>query len=127
MQRTHKERNTITSIDPELHARKRKLLNLSFTEKSLRAASEFMITHIDRWIELIAEDCKDSDRWTAPKDFPELANVLVFDIMADLSFGRSPRIKEPGDNILKSMPHNIAHYLIFLYPVSTLTQVQNPY
>ncbi|KAH8678562.1 benzoate 4-monooxygenase cytochrome P450 [Tricladium varicosporioides] len=118
LQRSHHERNTLTTVDTQLHAQKRKLLNLSFTEKSLRAASGFMITHIDRWIELIAEECKNSTEWTAPKDFAERAKFLVFDIMGDLCFGSSPNIKEPGENPFKSMPHNIATYLKFWYPIT---------
>ncbi|TVY82222.1 Cytochrome P450 monooxygenase apf7 [Lachnellula suecica] len=118
MQRTHKEHNTFTETDTKLHARKRRLLNLSFTEKSLRAASEFVITHIDRWLDLISEECGDSTEWTAPKDFEELASFLVFDIMGDLAFGNSPKIKEPGENPFKKMPHNIAEYLKFVYPIA---------
>ncbi|KAH6672865.1 cytochrome P450 monooxygenase-like protein [Halenospora varia] len=118
LQRSHHERNTLTTVNTQLHAQKRKLLNLSFTEKSLRAASGFMMTHIDRWIELIVKECEGSTEWTAPKDFAERANVLVFDIMGDLCFGSSPNIKEPGKNPFKSMPHNIATYLKFWYPIT---------
>lgn len=128
LQRTHSERNTITTVDPQTHARKRKLLNLSFTEKSVRAASVFMMTHIDRWIELLTDECDDDGTgWTAPKDFSELANHLVFDIMGDLCFGNSPLIKEPGENQFRQMPHNIANYLMFWYPVSVFKRMKKPY
>jgi cytochrome P450 len=118
LQRTHKEPSTLTTADRKTHARKRRLLNLAFTEKSLHASSAFMITHIDRWIDIIAEECKDCTEWTAPKNFHNLANELIFDIMGDLCFGNSARIKEPGENPYKRMPHNIAEYLMFWYPVS---------
>jgi len=81
LQRSHHECNSLTTVNTKLHAQKRKLLNLSFTEKSLRAASSFMISHINRWIDLIAKECDHPTGWTAPKDFAELANVLVFDII----------------------------------------------
>lgn len=126
LQRSHYERNTITTVDTQLHAQKRKLLNLSFTEKSLRATSSFMVTHIDRWIELIAGECEDGNKRTVPKDFAERANVLVFDIMGDLCFGNSPNIKETGENPFKSMPHNIATYLKFWYPVRVFIHSQTP-
>lgn len=58
--------------------------------------------------------------WSASVDLGEKVDHLVFDIMGDLSFGKSFNIKEPGDNPLREVPHNIAQYLKFYYPVSTI-------
>ncbi|KAK4107230.1 cytochrome P450 [Canariomyces notabilis] len=44
-------------------------------------------------------------------------HTLVFDIMGDLCFGRSFDIKEPGENPLKAVPHFIAEYMKFYYPM----------
>jgi hypothetical protein len=41
----------------------------------------------------------------------ELVDYLSFDIMGDLSFGKSLDVKEPGDNPFKAIPHTIAGYL----------------
>ncbi|KAI0803516.1 cytochrome P450 [Xylaria sp. FL0064] len=89
---------TLTCIDVAAHAKRRRHLNLCFTERSIRAASTFVIDHVDRWIQVIAEGPQDGDGWSQPMDFSEKVDALIFDIMADLSFGKSFDIKEPGDN-----------------------------
>ncbi|KAI1498016.1 benzoate 4-monooxygenase cytochrome P450 [Biscogniauxia marginata] len=113
--RNEHETTVLTTIDVAEHARRRKRLNLCFTEKSIRAASSFIIKHVDRWIQLIMEENETVTEWSSPVDFSEKVDALVFDIMGDLSFGRSFDIKEPGENPLKSTPHNIAEYTRFYY------------
>lgn len=56
--------------------------------------------------------------WSAPVDLSQKIDTLVFDIMGDLSLGKSFDIKEPGDNPLRVIPHTIAEYMRFYYPVS---------
>ncbi|KAK4183166.1 cytochrome P450 [Podospora australis] len=116
-QRNKHEKTTLNTIDIAEHAAKRKLLNLAFTDKTTRAASEFMTRHVDRWNELLL--CSDSgSEWTAPVDMSEKLDTLVFDIMGDLCFGRSFDIKEPDpQNPLRQVPHNIAEYMKFYYPM----------
>lgn len=112
------ENTTLNSIDVAEHASKRKLLNLCFTEKSLRAASHFIIKHVDRWNQLLVEDKDSTTEWSTPVDFTAKVDALIFDIMGDLSFGKSFGIKEPGDNPLRAVPHYIVEYMRFYYPVS---------
>ncbi|KAI1805889.1 cytochrome P450 [Daldinia bambusicola] len=101
---------TINTIDVAEHARKRKLLSHAFTEKSVRTASSFVIRHLDRWHELLIQDADCG--WSPAVDISEKLGELVFDIMGDLSFGKSFNVKEPGDNNpFKNVPHNIADYL----------------
>lgn len=116
-QRNSKERNTLNVIDVAEHAQKRKLLNLSFTEKSLRAAAGFMVKHVDRWNEIMLEENSSATEWSAPVNLSVKVDTLVFDIMGDLSFGKSFDIKEPGDNPLRVIPHSIEEYMRFYYPV----------
>lgn len=116
-QRNTKEKNTLNVIDVAEHAQKRKLLNLSFTEKSLRAAAGFMVKHVDRWNEIMLEENSSTTEWSAPVDLAQKVDTLVFDIMGDLSFGKSFDIKEPGENPLRVIPNNIAEYMRFYYPV----------
>ncbi|KAI6087576.1 cytochrome P450 monooxygenase-like protein [Hypoxylon rubiginosum] len=108
---------TLMTIDVAEHAAKRKRLNVCFTEKSVRAASDFIVNHVDRWIDIILEENKDVVGWSSPVDFTEKVDALIFDIMGDLSFGRSFDIKEPGENPVKRTPHSIAAYLRFVYPM----------
>lgn len=111
--------NTFTTRDRKAHAARRKMLNQSFTEQSLRASQPFMIKHVDRWNELLVAET-DDDQWSKPANFADLSDMLVFDIMGDLCFGTSFDIKEPGKNPFKSIPHAIVQYMQFFYPVSEL-------
>lgn len=92
------------------------MLNVTFTEKSVRAASKFIFEHIDRWNELMVSE----DDWSQPIDFSESVGRLVFDISGDLCFGKSFETKEPGENPLKAMPQSIEEYMRFYYPVCHL-------
>lgn len=57
-------------------------------------------------------------RKSGPIDLSESIGTLVFDIMGDLAFGRSFDIKEPGGyNPFKLVPHTIAQYMQFYYPL----------
>ncbi|KAI1384078.1 cytochrome P450 monooxygenase-like protein [Hypoxylon trugodes] len=114
------EVTTLSTIDVAKHAKRRRRLNLCFTEKSVRAASNFVIKHVDRWIELLKEEHGLSTEWSATIDFTDKIDALVFDIMGDLSFGRSFNSKEPGENPLKEIPHNIAEYMRFYYMMCRL-------
>ena len=58
--------------------------------------------------------------WTEPRNMSTLAECLVFDIMGDLSFGKSFEIKEKRENPFKTIPHSIAEYMVFMYPVSPI-------
>ncbi|KAI1102035.1 benzoate 4-monooxygenase cytochrome P450 [Jackrogersella minutella] len=113
--RNKRESTTLTTIDVAEHATKRRRLNLCFTEKSVRAASNFVVRHVDRWIDLILEENGTAIEWSSPVDFSEKIDALIFDIMGDLSFGQSFEIKEPGENPLKQTPHGIATYMRFYY------------
>ena len=122
LKRKMSENTTLNTIDIAEHAVKRKLLNTCFTEKSLRAASSFIIKHVDRWNEIMMEESNSTTGWSVPIDFSEMIDMLVFDIMGDLSFGRSFDIKEPGENPLKVIPHHCRVHEILLptLPVTIL-------
>ncbi|KAI8626697.1 benzoate 4-monooxygenase cytochrome P450 [Xylariaceae sp. FL1651] len=108
---------TLNTVDVAQHAQKRKKLNLCFTDASLSAACDFMVRHVDRWLELIAEELNGNSReWSAPVDFSEKVDKLVFDVLGDLCFGKSFDVKEPGKNVLKEVPRCITEYMLFYYP-----------
>lgn len=115
-QRNSMNANTLNSIDVPLHAKKRKQMNLIFSEKSLRSAGGFIIKHVNRWIELLTTG--DGTDWSEPRNMTEWTDTLVFDILGDLCFGRSFEIKESGPNPFKVIPHAIVDYVKFMYPVS---------
>lgn len=114
--RTEREVNTLITTDVAEHAKKRKYLNICFTEKLVRSASLFVIKHVDRWHEILNDEIG-SEEWSASMDFSHRIDAVIFDIMGDLSFGSSFDIKEPGDNPLKEVPDCISEYMRFYYPV----------
>ena len=113
-----REKTTLNTIDPTEHARRRKMLNTCFTDTSVTAVSTFVGQHIDRWHQILLDEHNSTTEWSVSIDLGKRMDHLVFDIMGDLSFGRSFNIKEPGDNPLREVPQNIAQYLKFYYPVS---------
>ncbi|TGJ85979.1 hypothetical protein E0Z10_g2772 [Xylaria hypoxylon] len=82
---TETRRNTLNTIDPTEHARRRKVLNTCFTDNSV------MLDQHDSTTE-----------WSAYMELGENLDYLVFDIMGDLSFGSSFNMKDPGVNPLKA-------------------------
>lgn len=96
------------------------MLNTCFTDVSVTAVSAFMGQHIDRWHEILLGEHDSTTEWSASVNLGKKIDHLVFDIMGDLCFGRSFNIKEPGDNPLREVPHNIIRFLQFYYPVSAI-------
>lgn len=110
--------STLTTTDKHIHARKRRILNLVFSDKAIRSAETFVLKHVDRWNELSING--DGNEWSQPRDFSTWADYLVLDIIGDLAFGRSFETKEPHPekNSFKNIPHAISRSLKFLNPVS---------
>lgn len=114
-QRNERDVNTLNTSDVVLHHKKRRILNVVFTEKSIRAAELFIQRHVDIWNELLPD--KDGKDWSQPKNLAEWSDYLVFDILCDLCFGKSLDIKEPGENQFRGIPKAIHAYMTFTYPV----------
>lgn len=109
------DKNTVTTIDVAEHAKRRRWLAQAFSDKSVNAAANFVVKHVDRWHELVAP--VDEAEWSTPLNMSEWADAVVMDILGDLCFGRSFDVKEPGENPLRAMPAAKHRYVKFLYPV----------
>jgi hypothetical protein len=95
------------------------MLNQAFTEKAVKHATNFMTSHIERWIDLLIHDIeagRDHD-WSKPRNMSEWSDWIVFDILGYLCFGRSLNIKEPGPNPIREIPHLVIRHVRFFYPV----------
>ncbi|KAJ4416870.1 hypothetical protein N0V82_006509 [Gnomoniopsis sp. IMI 355080] len=112
-----REKTTVNTIDPAEHAVRRKMLNRYFTDGSVTAVSAFVSRHVDRWHQILLDEHDSTTEWSTSSDLGEKMDHLVFDIMGDICFGRSFNIKEPGNNPLREVPHNIIKYLQFYYPM----------
>lgn len=115
-----REKTTLNTIDPTEHAKRRKMLNKCFTDQSVTAVSAFISRHVDRWHEILTNRHNSATEWSNSLNLGEQLDYLIFDIMGDISFGRSFNVKEPGQNPLREVPHNIIQYLKFYYPVGIL-------
>lgn len=119
--RNKNSRNTLNTVDKVIHAQKRRVLNAAFSDNALRSAEEFVIKHVDRWVELLVDDeaeVQGPEGWTKPRNISPLVDWLFFDILGDLCFGRSCETKERGENSLKDVPHSISTSTKYIYPVS---------
>ena len=114
-QRNEMDVNTFNTSDLTLHHKKRRILNLIFSEKSVRAAGLFVQKHVDLWNKLLSDG--DGKEWSQPKNMAEWSDCLAFDILCDLCFGRSLNVKEPVENPFKGIPKAIHSYTRFAYPV----------
>ncbi|KAL8981373.1 MAG: hypothetical protein Q9205_003823 [Flavoplaca limonia] len=90
------------------HARKRRILNAAFSDKALRMSEPYVIQHVDRWCQLLAEGA--GHDWSQPREMAEWSDYLVFDILGDLCYAKSFEMKEPGENPLRMMPKFMADY-----------------
>ena len=79
--------NTLNTTDAAVHHRKRRILNLVFNEKSVRAAGLFINRYVDRWNELLFDG--DGKTWSEAKNLADWSDSLVFDILGDLCLGKS--------------------------------------
>jgi cytochrome P450 len=114
--------NTVNTDDYALHHKKRRLLNLVFTDKAVRAAGTFIKKHVDRWNQLLlATSPEAGEEWSPPRDMSSWFSCLTFDILGDLCFGSSFETKEPGVNPIRSIPDAILELFIFTHIVSGLS------
>ncbi|PYI24353.1 benzoate 4-monooxygenase cytochrome P450 [Aspergillus japonicus CBS 114.51] len=115
MTRHKNDQSTLTGTDPALHARKRRVLNTVFSDKSLRSMEPLLESHVARWCELLVDD--EGTDWSRPRKMSEVCDYLVLDVLCDLCFGRAVNTKEPGANEYRQIPHIIAFFLRILYPL----------
>lgn len=123
MTRNKHDTSTITGTDPELHARKRRVLNSVFSDKSLRSMEPFLVKHVSRWCELLVDG--DGADWSAPRKMSDVCDYLVLDVLTDLCFGQSVDTKEPGENQYREIPHAIDSFLRIIYPVRFLSFISS--
>lgn len=83
--------STHTAIDRAAHARKRRVMSHAFSEAALRGVEEYVLGHIRLFIQKLAGggDPGAPVTWTEPRNVAKWSTYLGFDVMGDLSFGRS--------------------------------------
>jgi cytochrome P450 len=116
LKREENQYSTITYMDNASHTKSRRLLDLAFTSRSLKASADFMQQHIDRWHELLTTDS--GDDWTPPFNFTDRVNFLVFDILGDICYGNSFKTMEPGEKAFKAIPRAAVRLMTVLYAIA---------
>ncbi|KAB5578096.1 cytochrome P450 67, partial [Coniochaeta sp. 2T2.1] len=116
-----KTEDTVSSwnaTDIKQHGRKRRILQQAFSERALRAAEPFIHTNVDRWLQLLGEQKNEKgDELTRSIDMEHQVTCLVFDILADLCFGKSFDMKEP-DSTMRHVPEMMIKNLELIHPIA---------
>ncbi|KAI1842210.1 hypothetical protein JX266_011618 [Neoarthrinium moseri] len=107
---------TWSSVDLNVHSRKRRVLNQSFSAEALKSAEPLVLANTKRWCELIALENNQAG-WSQSLNMAEWVNYLVFDILGDLCFGKCFDMKEP-DSGLRFVPHLMAEFLVLMHPIA---------
>jgi cytochrome P450 len=107
--------NTFSCVDKLKHARRRRILNAAISDGAIKSAQQYVIRHVDRWLALLSDD---KPQWSESRNMSTWCDSLQFDIMAELCYGKSFATKEPGENTLRSIPHDIAEFMWLNFRVS---------
>jgi cytochrome P450 len=107
--------NTFSCVDKLKHASRRRILNAATSDRAITSSQQYVIKHVDRWLELVASD--ETSTWSEPRNVSKWSDSLQFDIMAELCYGKSFDTKEPGENELRSIPEDIAEFMWLMFRV----------
>ncbi|KAK5742912.1 hypothetical protein LTS12_024030 [Elasticomyces elasticus] len=97
---------THTEIDKEKHSARRRVLSHAFSDAALRAAEEYVVSHVRKFVELLGPEGSGlggrvsqnagekavrmtDENWSPSRDMTEWCNWLAYDIMGNLVFGKS--------------------------------------
>lgn len=108
--------NTFTATDRAVHDKKRKISIQAFSERSVQAAEEFVIKHVDRWCDMILDG--DNGDWSTPRNMADWCDYLTFDILGDLCFGRSFESLQPEGKQAREQLHTINKYMAYMWPIT---------
>lgn len=101
--RNPEKASLFSSINKQVHARKRRILRQGFSDSALKTAGitikkhvatlcqclEFLDNDTQEGYVLSGREPSNSERWSKPKNFSEWINRFTFDVSSDLSFSKS--------------------------------------
>ena len=123
--RNEREINTFTAVDRAVHTKKKRISAQAFSDRSIQAAEEFVIKHVDRWCDMMHDG--DDGGWSTPRNMAEWCDYLTFDILGDLCFGRSFESTQSEGKQAREQLHSINKYMAFMYPVRRVQEVCHGY
>ena len=107
--------NTFMAVDRAVHDKKRKVSIQAFSDRSIQAAEDFIIKHVDRWCHMMLDG--DIEAWSTPRNMADWCDYLTFDILGDLCFGRSFESAQPEGKQTREQLHFIQKYMAYMWPV----------
>ncbi|OQU97786.1 hypothetical protein CLAIMM_03671 [Cladophialophora immunda] len=80
-----------SSIDKNMHAKKRRLMSHAFSDNAVRGAEELIVKNISQWTDIFDKQIDQStgkDGWSTAINMSSWSNYLALDILGDLCFGK---------------------------------------
>ncbi|KAF2676845.1 cytochrome P450 family protein [Lentithecium fluviatile CBS 122367] len=109
--------SSLTTIDNQLHAKKKRTVSVALSESSIRSMEELILRNIRSFCESLGQKTSGSaastpdgeDRWSEPRDLTDWADYLAFDIMSDICFSSSFNMLHSTGNryILEMLPKGV--------------------
>lgn len=107
--------SSLTTIDHELHVKKKRTVSSALSESSIRAMEGIALRNIRKFTSNLHESeqpmtgTQAINAWGSPKNMSKLANYLSFDIMGDICFSSSFGMLDRPDNryILDVLPQGV--------------------
>ncbi|KAF1808911.1 cytochrome P450 [Eremomyces bilateralis CBS 781.70] len=98
-----------SSIDKQMHARKRRVLSYAFSDQAIKAMERFVLANIRTASQLLTDTTStrsdggekvsmESKGWGYGLNVADFCNWLTFDIMGDLAFGKAFGMLESPQN-----------------------------
>lgn len=111
-----KGESSLTTVDPSIHAKKKRIVSSALSDSSVRAMEGIVLRNVEKFTEILgqtenpqAPSTNSQYSWSTPKNMTELADYLSFDIMGDKCFS-SPfdMLDKPDDRyVLHVLPQGV--------------------
>ncbi|KAK8052688.1 putative cytochrome P450 67 [Apiospora saccharicola] len=108
--------SSLTTLDHELHAKKKRVVSSALSESSVRAMEGIVLRnirkftgHLGRFPSDPSSGCGDQKGWGSSKNMTEWADYLSFDIMGDICFSGPFEMLDKPDNryVLDVLPKGV--------------------
>ena len=108
-----KSRMSMTTIDKEEHAFKRRVNMRAFTSKAIKNMEEKLLKNIDVFCAKMRAG-KTGDGWYSAKDISEWSALLASDIQGDITFTRNWNVLKSSENrrIVKILPEGVGGLIL---------------
>lgn len=88
--------STFSEPDKSKHAVRRRILGHAFSDSAIRSAEQYILQNITKCCNLLGP--RQGDGWSEKRNMTDWANWLAYDIMGDLTFGKSFNCLEGDEN-----------------------------